>query len=212
MPVRKIPPGRNSITGRFTRGPGGGSIGFESTLERDFVTLMSFEPDVLNIEDQPVRIDYMDAEKRHRHYTPDYLVHRNHAVPLLAEIKPSKFVTQDLEPKFDAARNYAAIRGWVFEVWTEKDIRTQRLNSIRFLERYRRLHADPGRVDRILNSLEADGPQPIETLLQACWNEETERNLGEDVLWHLLATGILQTRMDIELSEHSVISKNGRMP
>lgn len=138
MPVRKIPRSSGSITGRFSRGPGGGSIGFESTLERDFVRLMAFDPDVTDIEEQPVRIDYKGDNGRPRHYTPDYLVQRRDAPPLLAEIKPTKFITPDLEPKFAAARRYAAARGWVFEVWTEREIRTTRLNKIRLLERAQR--------------------------------------------------------------------------
>ena len=112
MPVRRIPIGRNSITGRFSGGPGGGGIGFESTLERDFVRLMAFDPNVTDIEEQPVRIEYTDADGRPRSYTPDYLVHRRGAPPLLAEIKPERFLTPDLESKFDAARHYAAARGW----------------------------------------------------------------------------------------------------
>lgn len=139
MPVRKIPRSSSSITGRFSRGPGGGSIGFESTLERDFVRLMAFDPDVTDIEDQPVRIDYTSDDNRPRHYTPDYLVQRRNAPPLLAEIKPKKFLTPDLEPKFDAARSYAEARGWVFEVWTEREIRTRKLDKIRLAERSQRL-------------------------------------------------------------------------
>ena len=138
MPVRTIPRSSNSITGRFSRGPGKGSIGFESTLERDFVRLMALDPNVTDIEDQPVRIEFEDDKGRPHHYTPDYLVQRKGAAPLLAEIKPTKFLTPDLEPKFAAARRYAAEQGWVFEVWTEREIRTKRLNKIRLLERSRR--------------------------------------------------------------------------
>jgi len=132
MTVRKMPISHNSVTGRHAMGPGKRSIGYESTLERDFVSLMAFDPGVTDIEEQPVRIDFEDDEGRKRHYTPDYLVHRNGAPPLLAEIKPSKFLTPDLEPKFEAAQSYAAARGWEFEVWTEKDIRTPRLQKHSF--------------------------------------------------------------------------------
>lgn len=135
MPVRTIPRSHNSITGRYFIDPARGSVGFESTLERDFVRLMAFDPDVTDIEEQPVRIDYEDDEGRPRHYTPDYLVQRQSAPTLLAEIKPKKFLKPELEPKFAAARRYAASRGWMFEVWTERDIRTTRLDKILLLER-----------------------------------------------------------------------------
>lgn len=203
--------GRNSITGRLSLGPGRGSVGFESTLERDFVRLMAFDPNVVSIEEQPVRIEYTGADGRPHRYTPDYLVHRHDSPPLLAEIKPERFLTTDLDTKLDAARRYAMSRGWVFEVWTEKNIRTRRLKNVGFLEPYRRLSTDAGRAARILRRLEVDGAMTVAKLLRTCWDDEEERGLGEDVLWHLLATGELHADLDKKLTERSVLYGTGRV-
>lgn len=211
MPVRKIPISHSSITGRHALGHGKGSVGYESTLERDFVSLMTFDPDVTGIEEQPVRIEYQDNEGRKRHYTPDFLIERWAGRTLLAEIKPSKFVTQELEPKFNAARAYASARGWLFEVWTEKDIRTHYLNNIRFLLRYRDYPADPGRAARILRQIENNGPMAVEELLDACWkDDEQEQALGLGVLWNLIATGSLEANLELELTMESILKMPGR--
>lgn len=211
MPVRKIPISHNSITGRFSLGPGKGSVGFESTLERDFVCLMAFDPDVIGIEEQPVRIEYEGANGRKCHYTPDYLVQRRNAPMLLVEIKPRKFLTPDLEPKFAAARTYAAAREWVFEVWTEKNIRIPQLHNYRFLLKYREITADPGRAARILRQIEDEGPITVEDLLEKCWkNDETERAMGLGVLWNLVANGSLCTNFNQELNMESILARSGR--
>jgi len=211
MPVRKIPISHNSVTGRHAMGPGKRSIGYESTLERDFVSLMAFDPDVTDIEEQPVRIDFQDSEGRMRHYTPDYLVHRLGAPTLLIEVKPKKFLKPDLDAKFAAARRYAEARGWVFEVWTEREIRTPRLDNIRFLLPFRHRPTDPGRAARILRHFEEGGPMSGGAVLDACWSDETERNIGLGVLWHLIATGEIHTDLDKELTMDSVLNWAGRI-
>lgn len=206
MPVRKIPISHNSVTGRHALGPGKRSVGFESTLERDFVSLMAFDLDVTNIEEQPVCINYADDEGRKHRYTPDYLVHRHNAQPLLAEIKPKKFLTPDLEPKFTAAHQYATARGWAFEVWTEREIRTPRLKSIQFLLPYRHRPADAGRMACIQNHLDLYAPMNIDELLDTCWNDETERSYGLSALWHLIAIGQVETDLNQELTHQNILS------
>ncbi|MFC1672744.1 TnsA endonuclease N-terminal domain-containing protein [Pseudomonadota bacterium] len=211
MPVRKIPISHSSVTGRHALGPGKDSVGYESTLERDFVSLMTFDPGVTGIEEQPVRIEYEDSEGRQRHYTPDYLIERQNKPTLLAEIKPTKFITHDLDDKFEAAKLFAAKRGWVFEVWTEKVIRTPRLQNVRFLLGYRDYPADPGRAARILKQMESDGPMAVEQLLNACWNsDEEERARGLGALWNLVAVGKLQADLDRELTMESILKIPGR--
>lgn len=210
MPARKIPIARNSLTGRHAMGPDARSVGFESSLERDFAELMHFDPDVTGIEEQPVRIDYVDDEGRKRHYTPDYLVQRQNAPTLLIEIKPRQFLKPELEAKFDAARSYAASRGWLFEVWTEREIRTRYLDNVRFLLPYRHRAAAPERAARILSQIESDGPTSVELLLERCWTDETERAYGQNTLWQLLATGQLQANLNKELSPQTVLHGTGR--
>lgn len=205
MPVRKIPIGRNSITGYHAIGPGERSVGFESTLERDFVSLMLFDPNFVDIEEQPVRIDYVDDEGRKRHYTPDYLVQRHNALPLLVEIKPHKFLTAELESKFNAARSYAASQGWTFEVWTERELRTPRLKNIHFLLPFRHHKPDPGRAARLLRHIEDRGPMSVEALLDACWADENERAFGQDALWRLVASNKLQADLNRELTPQTVL-------
>ncbi len=132
MPVRKIGLCYRSVSGRVPMGAGRASVAVESTLERDFALLQRFDRDVADIEEQPVRIEYRVGQGTKRHYVPDFLVTHRDVVrsPRLVEVKYSTdphLVSGALEERFAAARTFAAERGWVFALVTEKDIRTPRL-------------------------------------------------------------------------------------
>lgn len=205
MPVRRIPISRTSLTGRHAMGPGRDSVGFESSLERDLAELMHFASNVTHIEEQPVRIYYIDEEGRNHYYTPDFLIQRDNAPPLLIEVKLQKFLTPDLDTKLNAAKQYAENLGWVFEVWTEREIRTPRLKNIRFLLPYRQRQINPDRASSILYQLDTYGAMSIEDVLMACWKDETERAYGQAVLWHLLAVGKIIANLDKELTPQTTL-------
>src|SRR5919197_6548596 len=80
---------------------------FESSLERDFLLLLDFDPDVEFYEEQPVCIVYQDDHGRCRTYTPDVFVrYQTAAKPLLCEVKYRDDLRQHwtvYRPKFRAA-------------------------------------------------------------------------------------------------------------
>src|SRR5215470_396033 len=74
MPVRRVPKNYRSLTGLVSNSRTQAMTAFESSLERDFLLLLDFDPEVEYYEEQPVKITYPDARGRHRTYTPDVLV------------------------------------------------------------------------------------------------------------------------------------------
>ena len=204
MPVRKIPISHSSLTGRHAATGSNRSIAFESSLERDFITLIQFEPTTLNIEEQPVRINY-DHEGKSRHYTPDFLVHRSHDKPMLAEIKPAKFLTPELEPKFNAARAYSKTRDWEFSIWTEKDIRTERLKNARFLLPFINREIEQNLKKDLLNQLKIHKSKTIGGLLEIECSLQHDISPNLAALWHLIAVRQIHADLDIELTPNSEI-------
>src|SRR2546421_5301425 len=92
MPVRIIPKNYRSLTGLVPNTRTQSMTAFESSLERDFLLLLDFDPDVEFYEEQPVKITYHDESGRRRTYTPDVFVryridplHTRHAQPHLCE-------------------------------------------------------------------------------------------------------------------------------
>lgn len=202
VPVRKIPLGRRALTGRHTV-PGRRSVAFESSLERDFITLMLFEPDTLDIEEQPVRIQLPQG----RHYTPDFLVTRQGRPPLLVEIKPEIELSApnpQLSDKLDAAAAWATARGWIFETWSEKQIRIPRLENAKFLLPFRDRKVDAGIAARLL-AFATKGMAEVEELVGAAFPIEAERGRALAALWHLMALGRLSADLDQPLTPKTIV-------
>lgn len=58
MPIRKIPKNYRNITGIVTASKAGAAAQFESTLERDFLALLEFYPEVKAFDPQQVEIEW----------------------------------------------------------------------------------------------------------------------------------------------------------
>jgi hypothetical protein len=201
MPVRRIPVSSRSVTGRALVAGDQVPVDFESTLERDFIALVSFSPRFLRIEEQPLRLEYRVRGQTH-HYTPDFLVElsgRTHPAKTerrLIEIKYQRDLKErrdEYADKFLAARAYARRRRWQFVVLSELEIRGPYLNNARFLARYRRIESDEVAtrllLDRLTDLREADA----ETLLISVYRDSVAQATILPFLWHLVATRRIQT-------------------
>lgn len=60
MPVRKVPKNYRNVTGLAAAEKSAGAAQFESTLERDFLALLEFSPEVERFEVQPLKIEWHD--------------------------------------------------------------------------------------------------------------------------------------------------------
>ncbi|RYH33391.1 MAG: heteromeric transposase endonuclease subunit TnsA, partial [Alcaligenaceae bacterium] len=117
---------------------------FESALERDLLMQLAWDDDVEWFASQPVAIKY-ERDGEPRRYTPDVLVKFKDCLsgtptPLLCEVKYRRELAKhwrELRHKFRAAQAYCAEKGWRFAVFDEHEIRTARLENIKFLWRYR---------------------------------------------------------------------------
>lgn len=208
MTVRTIKTCHRSVRGLY---PGIGH--YESTLERDYFEILSFDEAVTKVTPQPLRIDFVDPDGRNRSYTPDGLVHfdpnkTSDPRPLLYEIKYREDLRLDrkvLFYKFRAAKNYALERMWRFEVFTERSIRTSYLSNVRFLKRYLALTPDPIYEERILSLLEDLREAPVSMLLLAVGNSENERATALTYIWSLVARRSIGCDLDAPLSMKSVL-------
>jgi len=187
----------------------------ESTLERDLLFLLEFDLNVATYEEQPVRIEFRDADGQSHTYTPDVLVtYRKDIVPakrmqsLLCEVKYRKDLFADwkrLKPKFKAARSFAMERGWHFSILTEQEIRTPLLENARFLLSYQRLEMDWGQTQLLLQTIGELREATAESLLLACCQERLERACLLPMLWHLVSIGMIGADLNRKLTMHSPI-------
>jgi len=209
MPVRKIGLCYRSVGGRVPMGAGRPSVAVESTLERDFALLQRFDPDVVGIDEQPVRIEYLVGQGTRRHYVPDFLVtYRAADRPWqLVEVKYSTdphLLAGSLEERFAAARSYAAERGWRFTLMTEKEIRTPRLENATFLLPFRNRSADSVFRARMLKAA-ARAPITVQALADRIAGNSAERARVLPSLWTLIARFELEADLDQPITMQSML-------
>lgn len=179
------------------------SSAFEGGLERDFYTLLDFDPSVADVDHQPVRIGYIRPDGRSSLYRPDALVlYHPWAArrPQLCEVKMRADLKEnwtDLRPRFRAAVRYAKREGWRFKIYTEIEIRSHFLDNVRLLREYRFIPVDEIKRARLLKPLHLVREAPLQVLIDEVCPTVEERGPWLSQIWLMLATG----ELDADLRE-----------
>ena len=212
MPVRKIQKNFRNVTGIAASSKAVGPAEFESTLERDFLALLDFSPDVARYEVQPVRIEWSDGTKKGaRRYTPDVLVEfvpELQRRPWLCEVKYRADLAKDwatLHPKLRRGVRYAKQHGWRFRLITEVEVRTQRLTNIRFLAPFGRRSIPQEDIESVLAAITAERRSTPAALLQALSPDVWRQAEYVPALWHLVARHQIGIDLEAEITMQSPI-------
>lgn len=209
-PTRRITKSYWSITGKKPSKKTGKSHRFESTLERDYITLLEFDDQVENYIEQPLTIYYF-YEGKDRVYTPDFLtIYKPSAntQPLLAEIKYKADLQRhqsEYKPKFDVAIKFAHENGYRFSIITEEDIRTVHLQNAIFLSRYIQNEVDKQLASVLLTGLSGLHQSTPETLITYCGNTANCKSELLYALWQLVARKKVNCNLDMPITMHSKI-------
>lgn len=211
--VRSIPMNYRSITGSVETFDGD-SVGFESSLERDFAHLLDFNSRVGKIISQPLCIKYRVDGGQIRRCTPDYLVR---FIPIgnskpwrtcLYEVKYREEVADrwtELAPGFAAARQLCRTRGWNFRVVTERYIRNAYLENVQFLRDYRGYPDDGATSLMLLHTMERLKVATPSQLLAATFMDLTNRMQAVGVLWRLITSRSIGANLLVKLTMTSEI-------
>jgi hypothetical protein len=206
MPARIVPKNYRNLTGLVYNSRTRALSAFESTLERDYLVLLDFDPAVNHYEEQPLTIKYRDSAGRCRRYTPDVFVsyHRVRgatSVPsALCEIKYRDDLRQhwaEYKPKFRAAHRYTREHGWCFRLVTEREIRTPFLENAKFLRQYQDFAVDETRQRQLLQALVEQRATDLAGLLSAITDDRWQRAQLLPVLWQLIA----QRKVGVDLEQ-----------
>lgn len=208
LPVRKIGFSNRSITGKRPSQKTGRLHQFESTLERDYITLLEADDEVEKYVVQPVTI-YYTHEGLTRKYTPDVAVYFKNVAKrkdLLVEIKYEEELFKKQEEyaaRFKAAAVYAKEKGMEFCTLTEKQIRNDYLLNIKFLGRYLNTAIDSLLSVFIHDQLGEHGSLTPMSLLEATIVTQKEQILY--TLWQMLAQRQLACDLNTKITMLSKI-------
>lgn len=216
MATRKIPLKHTSLSGYKNSVKSGRGIAYESSLEADLIEILEWDHTVKYYEEQPVCIEYLDENKKVRKYTPDFFVVFHNIqnseipihVPIIYEVKYSDELIskkEELEPKFKAARIYCKKEEYDFKIVTELEIRTDYLNNIKFLKRYKRMEIHMPMMDYLKTQLSKFETCTPEMLIASCSQIEEKKAMLLSVLWVLVANDIVQADLTKKLTMSSTI-------
>jgi len=199
------------------------SIAFESTLERDLLTLLEFNDSVSDVVEQPLTIEYTNDNNRNTTYTPDFLVYFNEPStqtmsisrkPLLIEVKPKEKLIKDwekLRKKFKVAVKYAQANDMLFKIYDESRIRTPYLKNILFLKKYKRLTYNKEETLSILSFVQNRGLTIIEEVLEHLYVTQEDKAIALGHIWHLIVTKQLLCQLDKPLSISTAVWINNNL-
>lgn len=209
MAVRKIPRSYRHLTGRIAKAGQDTSAAFEGGLERDFYTLLDFDPNVAKVDHQPVRLAYRRPDGTTGPYTPDTLVEYRPGTglrPKLCEVKMREDLKTnwvEYRPKFKAAVHFAKQHGWLFKIYTDVEIRTPYLENVYLLREHRFQQVDELKRQRLLKPIQGGAEASLQKLIEAVCPVVKERGPWLSLIWHLIAIGELQTDLFSKLSYQS---------
>lgn len=193
----------------------GNAAGFESSLERDWLICLDFDPDVELILEQPFSLNY-EIDGSALRYTPDVLAQyreRNGSVPVVVfEVKPYEELRAEFakyRQRFKQMVRHCRERGWRFKIVTERDIRTPYLSNAKFLRKYRKLTSQTLYKEQLLYSMKALGPTTPQGLLAMAYLHEEKRMAALTELWRMVAHREINAELDKPLTMQSTIWLGG---
>jgi hypothetical protein len=174
----------------------------ETWLEKGGIHVMLACPVVADVTHQPETIDIVLPDGSKHRYTPDFRVRLLDGIKVIVEVKPDKFVKQH-EPILTAAAAEVRARGDEFMVITDKQIHgNSRSARAILLMRYGRLSFTPEEAHECKRLLEE------EMASNAHVHELVERGISEDLVWHMVASHMLRTRMPLNIGRDEVVEIN----
>lgn len=211
MPVRKIPKNYRNVTGIASQTKAIGDAQFESTLERDFISLLEFSPEVKHYEVQPLTIEWKGDNGRRRSYTPDVRVEFQEHLqrpPWLCEVKYRADIKEnweELHSKFRRGVRHARQSGWIFHLVSEIEIRTTYLKNVRFLLGFQRRQIPETAISQVLGAVAQLRMATVEQVLQALSTDPWQQAEWLPAVWHLVANHRIGADLDEELTMISQI-------
>jgi hypothetical protein len=139
MPVRKMPRyGAQKNIGKFASVKTGRIAWYESLLERDYMYLLDFDPQVRHWHEQPFKIRYILDNKTH-FYTPDLEVHRDTRKQVVEVKSQHQVDSGEFDTIFRLSTSICAEEGYQYLVATDRIIRQQpKLDNVKKLWKYAR--------------------------------------------------------------------------
>lgn len=110
-------------------------VGFESWLERDYLMLMDFDPEVTAVASQPFWLRWRDENGEARSHVPDYFARRQDGSAVVVDVRPDDRIPERDAEKFAVTAAACEAAGWGYR--RSGDLDPVLAENVRWLSRYR---------------------------------------------------------------------------
>jgi len=206
MTVSRTPKNHLRVTGSYSCRKNEEMNAFGTLLKKDYMLLLDFDRSVRRFETQPVEIIIPNVRLPHK---PDFLVFfhpdpHTEALPkpLLVDVKHTDELErhgEKLKQQFAVTHEFAKKRNWDYRIVNQNDIRTPRLEILKFLREYRNIAPSQEEIQRVLKCI-GDRRTSSSAIVRSVAPESDEQLYWLPVIWHMLLSGYLATDMDRPLS------------
>jgi len=145
---------------------------YASSVERDFLFIAEFDPDIWHYQEQPFCLTGCLSDGSVHRYTPDFLLSRSVGQELV-ECKPAEACDHPhTQQQCALGEAWAQAHGSTFRLVTDVDLRAgHRLSNLKLLWRYSRLPLSPQAVTNCLSQVQA---QPGITVAELAAGQQPE--------------------------------------
>lgn len=205
LPVRPFhfEKGGVSFAGWWWLATTGRHVGFESWLERDHLTLMDFDPDVIAVAAQPFWLHWRDEAGKPRRHAPDYFARRRDGCGVVVDVRPDDRIPARDAEAFAVTSAACEMAGWEFH--RVGVVGPVLMANVRWLSRYRH---DRCRVPRLAAELLAVFGECRE--LFAGVSLVGDRLAVLPVAYHLLWRGALSCDLAVRLGPGTLVRRGSR--
>ncbi len=203
--VRKIINGGRKVVGKFPSLKMGRMIMWESQIERDYLYLVDFDPDVVYCQEQPLIVRYYDDRdcKMHR-YTPDFLLVRRSSKKQIIEVKDEKTArSEEYQQLFQRVAPVLHREGYEFIVVTDRMVRVQPLlKNAKLLHKYAATRISNEHLIHLTDLFADRRELPLGELTTLLGSKGISMQQIFALLWH----GILSIDLGKEINSDSLVA------
>lgn len=205
-PVRafRAYPGRTHYSGYYWSSTLEQHVVYESLLEKSFLTLADFDPNVIGIAAQPMELTRDVGDKSYMRI-PDFLLRYRTGEIRVVDVKPSRHLHEpSVAGPLEWTRRACEARGWEYEIWSRPATPIRFMNTVHLAGYRRRRFIDGDTVATVRQAVR--GEESIRSLeRRLCVGQGRPHALVRPAVLHLLWSGILATDLDRLLQADSLL-------
>ncbi len=178
------------------------SVWYDSSLKRDFLYWLEFDPEVVSYTTQAISFDYYSKGKL-KQYVPDFQVIR-HQKEQIIDVNYKKIIESDRYKRlYQQLSGMCDEKGWKFVALTESEVRLEPiLSNIKLLYRYARENFSIDEYRDCLEIVGAEIPSSLVDIYQILDRYKMRRN----VLFKLLFFSLIEIDLSKPIQLDSAIT------